>query len=153
MSTPKYQLPDQGEKFVSWTEQMAGSGTAAAMKAEVDRMRLPDGALAPVALPSDTSHSPLRVLSLLLTGESVTLTAWAEGAFGRFERKSKRKELEQIYRAGGIEAGIDWVIANATKGSPRVDTLRNVLEQEVTDGVLGTDYLRADLLKRLRNSG
>jgi hypothetical protein len=150
MATPKYELPDRGDTLVDWAGEIGGERAAEAIAAEVNRVRRPDGALTISALQSGKKDSPLGVLGLLLQGDLISVQVWSEFGVGRFERKATRKQVEQIFRESGLEAAVDWVLANATKGAPAVSLLRQGLENG-HDGVLGETYLRQELQKRLRN--
>lgn len=138
MPTVKHQLPDAGEVLVA----LAGDGRAAQLVAgEVDRVRHPNGALcaADLAAYRRDKDGPLNALRVLLEDEARTVSVWSESGFGMFQKRSAAKQVEQVCLGQGLDAAVDWALANAS-GSLHVDVLRRMFKTTL-DGSFGQALL------------
>lgn len=144
--TARHQLPDQGYHLASLAQDVAGERGAAAVAAEVDRVRRPDGALAQADLRAfrKPKDGPLHLLSTLLSLEAITVCVWAENGFGMMQRRSARKQAEDLSRDQGADAAVDWAMANATK-MIHVDVLQQMLGNLFGTGTLDADFFRREL--------
>ncbi len=125
--TTRHQLPDQGHHLVCLALDIAGERGAAVVAAEVNRVRRPDGTLAQADLRgfSKAKDGPLHLLSTLLSLEAISVSVWAEGGFGMIQRRSARKQAEELSRNQGADAATDWALSSATNKDARRRVARN----------------------------
>jgi hypothetical protein len=150
--TSKYQLPDQGDTLVRLARDVAGDGGAAVAATELVRVRRADGTLAArdLAGVQYEQGGPLSTLSVILAGEAIAVAVWSEWGFDkRRERKSASKQVDEICRSNGVEAAVDWALANATNNRLKLDVLRDELGRVLygDDGVF-SEYRNRDNLHR-----
>jgi hypothetical protein len=149
--TPRHQLPDQGYRLVQLAHDVAGERGAAAVAAEVDRVRHPGGELVQSDMhgyrkPKD---GPLHLLGPLLSLEAIALSVWAESGFGMMQRRSARKQAETLCRTQGVEAATDWTLAEGTKRAD-IGILRDMLGDVLSGGSLDADFFRRELHSTFR---
>jgi hypothetical protein len=136
--TVRYQLPDAGEVLVA----LAGDRAAQVVATEVDRVRHPDGALcaANLAAYGKDKDGPLHALRILLEDEARTVSVWSADGFGMFEKRSASKQAEQVCLERGLDASVDWALANAKSGRLDVGVLRMMFKTTL-DGSFGQALL------------
>lgn len=147
----RYQLPDQGHHLSQLAYDVAGERGAAVVAAEVDRVRRPDGALAQVDLRgfAKAKDGPLHLLSTLLSLEALSVSVWAESGFGMMQKRSARKQVEDLCRTQGADAGTEWALTNGTK-KMQTDVLRGMLVNLLGSGSLDADFFRRELGRTFR---
>ncbi|MFN3008418.1 Uncharacterised protein [Mycobacteroides abscessus subsp. massiliense] len=147
-----FQIPDPGEILVRVVSEVAGGQVAAAVAGEVQRVRRSDGSIvsADMSALKKEKHSPLSNLGGLLSFEEISLSVWAEGGFGMLQKRSASREIKQIWRDQGLDAAVNWVLANA-KHRPNLAGLRHLLQENASTpmGHLETAF-RSNLAKDLR---
>lgn len=126
----EYGIPDPGEILVQAVGEVAGERVATAVAGEVQRRRRADGTLvaADMSAFKKEKHTPLNGLGGLLAFEEISVSAWAESGFGMMQKRSARRQVEQIWRNDGLDAAAQWVLANA-KHPPRLASLTDSLER------------------------
>lgn len=127
--TSKYQLPDQGFALVRWAHDIAHGRTSVVVDTEVEQARRPDGALTVADLTGyrKAKDGPLSVLRLLLELEASAVRRWSKDGFARFCKRSTGKRVERLCQHRGVEAAVDWVLANGSADRLSLDVLRDQL--------------------------
>jgi hypothetical protein len=69
-----------------------------------------------------------------------TVSVWSADGFGMFQKRSASKQAEQICLERGLDAAVNWALANATTGSLHVDVLRMMFKTTL-DGTFGQALL------------
>lgn len=159
--TRKHRLPDQGFAVVRWAHDLEQGRGAVVVEPDVERIRRPDGALAFVdtARFTTVADGPLSVLRQLLDREARMVGAWGKDGFARFHKRSAARRAVRVCRQRGVDAAVDWVLANATEGEPSVNTLRSALEARLyTAGGRDVDFYRTEVgrcidYRRVRRPG
>lgn len=149
--TARYQLPDQGYQLVCLAHDVGGERGAQIVAQEVDRIRRPDGSLAQTDLRAyaKAKDGPLHLLSTLLSLEAIDASVWAESGFGMMQKRSARKQVEELSRSQGIETATDWVLSNSSK-NVHVDILRGMLGNVLSRGSLDAEFFRRELGRTFR---
>jgi hypothetical protein len=146
------QIPDPGKILVRVAGEIAGERGAEAVAAEVQRVRRPDGSIvsADVSALTMAKHSPLHSLGGLLSFEQISVSGWAESGFGMLQKRSARRQVEQIWQDQGLEAAVNWAFANASK-TLHLASLRDSLERNARNpmGHLEQGF-RSNLERQLR---
>jgi len=137
--TPKYGLPDQGHNLAQLARDVAGDPGAALAVAEVNRVRRPGGALAQADMVSykKAKDGPLFVLNSLLSIEAVSAAVWSEHGFGMMQKRSAKRQVEQLSRNSGIDAAVDWALTNGSNTKLDIGLLRDMLGLEK---LIGTSF-------------
>ncbi len=127
--TKKYQLPDQGFTVVRWAHDIAHGRTSVVVDAEVERARRPDGALTVTDLSAfrKAKDGPLSVLRVLLELEAAAVRRWSKAGFARFHKRSAGRQVERLCQQQGVEAAVDWALANGFPDRLDLDALRDML--------------------------
>lgn len=161
--TKKYQLPDQGFTLVRWAHDIAHGRTTVVVDAEVERARRPDGALAHADLSAfrKAKDGPLSVLRTLLDLEATAVRRWSKDGFARFHRRSAGKQVERLCQQQGVEAAVDWALANGSTDRLHLDALRDMLgarlcntdpfDEEFFKGELSRAILERRKQRQLKN--
>jgi hypothetical protein len=137
MPTTQHKLPDAGAVLVA----LAGDSAAQVVAAEVDRVRHRDGALcaADLAAYGKDKDGPLHALRILLEDEARTVSVWSASGFGMLQKRSASKQVEQVCLERGLDAAVDWALANAS-GRLDVEVLRRMFKTTL-DGSFGQALL------------
>lgn len=146
--TSRYDLPDQGCNLVLLAGELGGADVAA----EVDRVRRADGVLAQadVMSYSKPKDGPLFVLNSLLSLESVCVAVWGAAGFGVLQRRGARRQIEKLCRGDGVEAGVDWAMANGSMTDGSVARLREALTLDRLVNVsFSVDFIKGQLNESL----
>lgn len=149
--TPRYRLPDQGFTLTQWAHDLARGKAASVVQVAVERHRRADGRLTAADLAGfqNVSDGPLAVLHTLLELEAAAVGRWSRSGFTRFHRRAADKRVQHVCRELGVEAAVDWALANATTGELFRDDLRTMLGPRLYV-TRGEDALHAKLARSLQ---
>ncbi len=152
LQTRKYQLPDQGFTLIRWAHELAHGRTASVVDAEMSRLRRPGGALvfADLSAFRKAPDGPLYVLRKLLDLEAMALRRWSKDGFARFHKRSAGKQAERVCRERGLDAAVDWVLANGSDHRLHLAVLREMLGAPLYNvGAFDQDYFKSELARSL----
>lgn len=141
-------IPDPGEVLVRVVGEVAGDQAAAAVAAEVAKVRRSNGSI----VAGDMSAMPgVKGLGGLLSYEEIALLAWSELGFGMSTKRSASREIKNIWRNQGLDPAVTWVLANA-KHRPSLDLLAESLRRNAANPMGDLEgAFRRNLAKDLRH--
>ncbi|HEX7321737.1 MAG TPA: hypothetical protein VF299_02210 [Mycobacterium sp.] len=151
-SSGRRNLPDQGYTLIRWGHDLARGRGAAAVEAEVERVRREGGALtyADLSVFKKTADGPLLVLRRVLDLEATAVRRWGKRGFARFHRWSAGRRAERLCRQDGLEAAVDWLLANGSADRLPLEVLRRMLGAPLyRTGAFDEDFFRSELARCL----
>jgi hypothetical protein len=141
---PNFGLPDRGELLESMAHSVAGESVAATVHEAVARVRRPDGTLVLDDLRTyrTTKDGPLYALNMILSLDVFRVSAWAQGGFSMFQKRSAVRTVEDLCRREGIDSAVAWALSNGQPERLHVDVLRELMEEFVHSD-------KADMIRRI----